>query len=422
MPITRARAALRKLERLKKKQILGRFAGSLRPKQAKGSTPGDEVTDSAKQSLDTDGRARHALMGIVKDFGTDVLSNPSMLQNLCADEELDHDAPREANLIIDAAREGVAELLKRQERALGVGGAIGVATATLADQRLIDRNAARWVVTLFSQALGLNPAEVRTPEDTVLPDRGFSGQDRTVPPAVAPTPPAESLAPGRAPSGQLGQGVKEGALGGVFVPPVTGVGAGPPPEQKVRRRRFAWPLAVGGVLLIVGIGVGLYFGFWHASTPDYNKELSGQIDSTVTGCSPDKASDFISPRAQVGSQIDCVNAGSSSVDLVRFVLFTSRGGMSTAYDNYVQFKASTSINHGDCMNFTAFSNQCETTYHNGSSGPTVGRVVEFFSEHRPVMVFTVSAQNILVAMVGPESDNGNGLAQFFKSNNVVKGE
>jgi hypothetical protein len=177
------------------------------------------------------------------------------------------------------------------------------------------------------------------------------------------------------------------------------------------------------VIILAGAAVGLYFGLFRSpSGPNYQRTLSQQIVSSVSGCSPDKSSQFIVPKDQVGAQIDCNGPSTSSIDLVRYVLFTSSSGFNQAYGNYVKFTANTSFNHGDCKNFVSFSALCETQYNNGGNTANVGRVVEYFNDHRPVMVFTVIAQRILVVMVGAPNDNGDGVAQYFKNHNLVKSE
>ncbi len=406
----------------------------------------------AQQSFDVDGRAHQALVAIVGDYGAGVLSNPTMLANLCADEELDHDARREANLIVEAARDDVRTLLEQQARAVGPDGAVELTALTIAEQRSLEPEAARWVVREFALVMGLQLGAAQPGSDlsrTVPPAPGplTEEQDREPPPAprepavaaqeaavaaegvvVTPdgseTAAAEAAASG-APEAEgappppawaaAEPGVTEAPTAGGAPPP------GPGSEGPARARRAAWlrPAIVVPVALVIiaGVVVALVFTVFKSST-DYQATLKSLIPGFVkaNGCSTDSPSKYVSPQNQVGAQIDCAGPV-GAVGQMRYVIFTSASGLNESYSGVVKDDAHTTIGQDNCGSFTNFVNPCETEYFAGNNrNDILGHVVEFFTEQTPAMVFTNIKNNVMVIMVGESNANGNALAQYFGNN------
>ncbi len=408
----------------------------------------------AQQSFDVDGRAHQALVAIVGDYGAGVLSNPTMLANLCADEELDHDARREANLIVEAARDDVRALLEQQARAVGPDGAVELTALTMAEQRSLEPEAARWVVREFALVMGLQLGAAQPGSDL----------SRTVPPVPAPpaeepdrAPPAprepavaaqeaavaaegvvvtpdrsepvgaETAASGAPEAGAPPPPAWEAAGPGVTEAPTAG-GAPPPPgsgsERPARARRAAFlrPAIVVPVALVIiaGVAVALVFTVFKSST-DYQATLKSLIPGFVkaNGCSTDSPSKYVSPQSEVGAQIDCPGPV-GAVGQMRYVIFTSASGLNQSYSGVVQNDAHTTIGKDNCGSFTTFVNPCETEYFAGNNrNDILGHVVEFFTEQTPAIVFTNIKNNVMVIMVGESNANGNALAQYFGNNGQI---
>jgi len=106
-----------------------------------------------EQSIDPSGDARDAVATAVRDYGTDVLSNPTLLDNLFKD--LLPDSPREASVLVAAAEAGVASLLADQVRAqMDPATAVRLTAATLGERRALDPGACQWAAATFARALG----------------------------------------------------------------------------------------------------------------------------------------------------------------------------------------------------------------------------------------------------------------------------
>jgi hypothetical protein len=383
--------------------------------------------DPAVQTFDPSGRAHSVLVTAVEDYGVGVLSNPVMLSNVCADEELEHDARREVNLIVDAARTGVATMLNQQVGAVGARQAIELTARSLAEQRSLDPDAARWVVQEFARVLGLDVQEGPSP---VGPEDPPSGIDRTVPPppadplAGAPPPPAwaqgaqdtrgaqaaQDAHGGGTPLVQQGTGT-DGEAG-------IGVAAAPPPDRSKtpwwRRPVVIIPIAI---VIIAGAVAGVVIALHKSpSTPTYEQSLRKMIPSSIEpGCTVDRPSSYPTPKSDVGAQFDCTVPSASAVDGVRYVLFKSSAGLSDIYRTYVN-AADTTLGAGNCGNFNSFVAKCETEYYVGNNKTTVGRVLERYLQGHPVLVFTNLKQHVMVIMLGEPNAVGNGLAQYFQSN------
>lgn len=410
----------------------------------------------AQQSFDVDGRAHQALVAIVGDYGIDVLSNPTMLANLCADEELDHDARREANLIVDAARDDVRTLLQQQARAVGPEGAVELTARTIAEQRSLDPEAARWVVREFALVMGLQLGAAQ-PEsdlsDTVAPAPATEEPDQA--PQVAPREPAvvaqeaavaaqeaavaaqdvaetpersEAAADETAAAGALeAEGAPPppawaAAAPGVTQPPTTAEPTPPPGSERparARRTTLRRPAVIVPVALVIigGVIVALVFTVFKSST-NYQATLNSLIPASIksNGCSTDSPSKYVSPQDQVGAQIDC-QGPVGAVGEMRYVIFTSSSGLNQSYSDIVHNDAHTTIGQDNCGNFTTFVNPCETEYFAGNNrNDILGHVVEFFTQQTPAIVFTDTANNVEVIMVGESNANGNALAQYFGNN------
>jgi hypothetical protein len=135
-------------------------------------------------SWDPSGQLELTLRTLVGEHGRRLLSDPVLLASLCADL-FDESSRREVNLIVDAAREGVASLLEQQVETVGPNEAVRLTAATFADHRNLAPPPARWAVTQFALALGyqVDPAG----SDTADVRGRSSATPSTLPPSPLPS-------------------------------------------------------------------------------------------------------------------------------------------------------------------------------------------------------------------------------------------
>lgn len=378
------------------------------------------ATDPATQPFDRDGRVHGVLAAIVRDYGTAVLSNPVMLANLCADEGLDQDARRETNLIVDAARDNVSALLDQQVKAVGPRAAMQLTAVTLAEQRSLDREAASWVVGEFAAVMGFDPSSAAQAPglDTTIPpalheDHGRGQlQDRQVQDRQRQDEQLEDRRlQERQPEGRQPERQRQDEAAA----PHNGEH-----EDDGRRPRPVWPRALGVGIALAVVGAALVLGLVLPSVlsgRSANQQLQSLIEPSVKAggaCITDKSSEFVYPKQDVGAQADCAPPPPSAVSLVRYVLASNGSGLAAVYNDYVSSTANTSFNHGDCGDFSTFNPQCETSYYYGNNKTTLGRVVEYYHNSDPVLVFTVSSKNVLIVLLGSHGAKGDGVAQYFR--------
>ena len=156
------------------------------------------MTEGTEHVIDPDGDARRALLEAVAEHGPEVLSDATIMDNLCRNQLAA--LPGESILIVSAARADVPALLRDKIPELGNYGAIQSVAATLAQASDLDNAASLWVVREFARSLGM-----------IAP-----GGTQPIPRVVPGAPPAEAAA--------------------------DGAGAQPPGDAGPRvRRRRGWP-------------------------------------------------------------------------------------------------------------------------------------------------------------------------------------
>ena len=157
------------------------------------------MTEGTGHVIDPDGDARRAVQEAVAEGGPEVLSDATIMENLCRTQLTA--LPGECILIVSAARADVPALLRDKIPQLGNYGAIQSVATTLAGAHDLDNAASLWVVREFARALGL-----------------------IAPGGTQATP---RMMPGGA-GGEAAGAAGAGALGGTGVPMGSGGGTGVP--------------------------------------------------------------------------------------------------------------------------------------------------------------------------------------------------
>ena len=111
------------------------------------------MTEGTGHVIDPDGDARRAVHEAVAEGGPEVLSDATIMENLCRTQLTA--LPGECILIVSAARADVPALLRDKIPQLGNYGAIQSVATTLAGAHDLDNAASLWVVREFARALGL---------------------------------------------------------------------------------------------------------------------------------------------------------------------------------------------------------------------------------------------------------------------------
>ncbi len=186
------------------------------------------MTEGTEHVIDPDGDARRALLEAVAEHGPEVLSDATIMDNLCRNQLAA--LPGESILIVSAARADVPALLRDKIPELGNYGAIQSVAATLAQASDLDNAASLWVVREFARSLGM-----------IAP-----GGTQPIPRVVPGAPPAEAAADGAGaqPQGMPGAGAPApGMAGGTGAPPpaaeVVPVAAAQPQHDRGGRRHRA---------------------------------------------------------------------------------------------------------------------------------------------------------------------------------------
>jgi hypothetical protein len=153
--------------------------------------------------------ARAALQEIMADpdHGAAALCSETRMAHLLQD--FLPDAPREAAILVSAARNRVASALcDNVAQGMDTATAVRIAAAAFAEASMIRPEACDWAVTELALALGLpGPAPAAANEGQNTPPRGpdaaAQGAAPTVVPAVRPEPVSPAHWPGRAPSADV---------------------------------------------------------------------------------------------------------------------------------------------------------------------------------------------------------------------------
>ena len=139
--------------------------------------------------FDPQGDVRRALAAVVRDHGPDILADPRHLGG--ALNILLPTAPEETEMLVAAARAGVAVQLAQQAAAVGPGAAVQTVSGNLAQSGVLDPRASSWAVSEIARAMGFpifDPAPAAPPPGATAAWPGSAPVPP--PPPVVPPPPA----------------------------------------------------------------------------------------------------------------------------------------------------------------------------------------------------------------------------------------
>src|SRR5665811_1830033 len=115
------------------------------------------MVDAVESAPGAEREVRDFLNQAVADFGPQILSNATVLEGVCDDRLPDY--PREANLVVAAARADVCAMLSQQQPSVGADAAVRLTASSLADSLSITPDAAVWVVGEFARAAGYHVSD-----------------------------------------------------------------------------------------------------------------------------------------------------------------------------------------------------------------------------------------------------------------------
>jgi hypothetical protein len=153
---------------------------------------GDQVTS---MPWDAQGEAQAALRAIVADprYGPAALSNAQTLTNLLKD--MLPDAPRESSVLVAASEAGVPGMLQGNvSQGMDLTTASRLAAGSFENRTALTSDACNWAVGILASALRLDAVRV-APSPPPRPGPAYdtpptvAGDQRTVAPGPAPTPP-----------------------------------------------------------------------------------------------------------------------------------------------------------------------------------------------------------------------------------------
>jgi hypothetical protein len=335
------------------------------------------------------------------------LSNATILEGICEDRLPDF--PREANLVVAAARADVSAMLSQQAPSVGVESAIRLTANWLANSLSITPEAAVWVVGEFAQALGF---VIAAPQAASPDSTGAATMLPASSSAVGVG--SETLAPARAE--EL-----------VARDPFEKAPERSAPAAPGRRRRTP-AIALVAVVLVAGAYLGIATAAKlppFKGTPDAaalrlaaaQKQLLALIPPLVQNDFQCKVSS--APLAPYSAETLCYATASSTSIPARFVwyfLTPDRATLDSQWSVVLSSTAKTQAGAGDCLNFATFVPGCETTWVVGKSA-TIGHIVEFNhtftgNPQSPNVECTVYKDN-LVVWLGGTSAQSDRLVQFW---------
>src|ERR1700735_1509936 len=169
---------------------------------------GDQVTS---MPWDAQGEAQAALRGVVADprYGPAALSNAQTMTNLLKD--MLPDAPRESSVLVAASEAGVPGMLQNNvSQGMDLTTASRLAAGSFENRTALTSDACNWAVGILASAMRLDAVRAAPPPP---PPPGpvydtpptVGGDQRTVGPGSAPTPP-EWVAPVPVPVLRSGSG------------------------------------------------------------------------------------------------------------------------------------------------------------------------------------------------------------------------
>ena len=388
------------------------------------------MTEGTEHVIDPDGDARRALLEAVAEHGPEVLSDATIMDNLCRNQLAA--LPGESILIVSAARADVPALLRDKIPELGNYGAIQSVAATLAQASDLDNAASLWVVREFARSLGM-----------IAP-----GGTQPMPRIVPGAPPAEAAADGAGAPPQAMPGA------GAPAPGMAGGTGAPPPAQRSSRSRLLNRNTIGVAAAIalvagyLGVAAAAHLSPFPAETvaatssqPPSTGPSTGASTGPSTSTSPagsptaSPTSDFdvllskIPASVQghnncqlIGTQygatavIQCsrLNSGAGTI---QYYLYPSPARLTSGVSALLS-KAGFHRQQGCTTGseFTDFLAECQSDFHNQTPFMT-GSIAEYTNtSHDPLIVTTDNQQNVMAVLVGT---NPGDLLTYWKQLNWI---
>jgi len=396
------------------------------------------VTEGTGHVIDPDGDARRALLQAVAEHGPEVLSDATIMDNLCRNQLAR--LPGESILIVSAARADVPALLRNKIPELGNYGAIQSVAATLAQASDLDNAASLWVVREFARALGLIAPGGTQPVPRIVPGGPVAAAAGAAAGGGTPAP------------GMPGTGGTPPAMPGAGGPtPGMAAGTGaPPPGRASSRSRVLTRNTIGVAAAIVlvagylGVAAVAHLSPFPAETV---AAASSQPPSTtpatsISPASSPDASPDVSPTSDYDvllSKIPASVQGHNNCQLIgtqygaNAVIQCSglTGGAGTiiyygypsparlssglsAFYSKVGFRRERECTTGG--EFTDFLIECQSDFRHQAPLMT-GSIAEYPStSHNPVIVTTDNQRNVMAVLVGT---NAGDLLTYWKQLNWV---
>jgi len=401
------------------------------------------VTEGNGHVIDPAGEARQALQTVVAAHGTQALSNPVIMDEICRDRL--GALPGEAILIGSATRSDVPARLRERIGREGTYGAIQSVATTLAQTHGLDPAACLWVVREFARALGFvasggTQPTARAGFGPVSGAGGLTDQGDAMPPAGAAPPswPAGGVPGGGVPGGGVpGGGVPGGGVPAAGRAPGRSSGGWVP-----SRNVLGIAAAIALVAVYLGVAAAAHLSPFPAKTVASNTSQGQGNGGNVSPVgSPDPAPDpapdpdpdptppsafdtllNMIPSSVQGSTNDCSNDGTAfgatavaectglqglAATNIIYYLFSDTSALSNGFSAFLT-KSNFPASAQSCTTnnkFSDFITNCRDTY-TSTSPATNGSVAEYIDkDNDPVIVSTDSRQLVMAVLIGTNDDD-----------------
>ena len=379
------------------------------------------MTEVTGHVIDPDGEARRALLEAVAEHGPEVLSDATIMDNLCRNQLAG--LPGESILIVSAARADVPALLRNKIPELVNYGAIQSVAATLARASDLDNAASLWVVREFARTLGM-----------------------IAPGGTQPTP---RIVPGGPAAEAAGASAGAEAAGAAAGAPPPGK---PPGSRVLTRNTIGVAAAIALVAGYLGVAAAAHLSPFPAETVAASSSQSqspstGPSTSPGTSTSPAGSPDA-SPDASPTSDYDVLLSkipasvqGHNNCQLIgtqygaTAVIQCSRLNSGAGTIQYYLYPSPARLTSGvsallskagfhrqrECTTgseFTDFLAECQSDFHNQTPFMT-GSIAEYTNtSHDPLIITTDNEQNVMAVLVG--TNPGDLLAYWKQLNWIVR--
>ncbi len=420
---------------------------------------------------DINAESLEVLQIVISRFGIKALADSSILEGICEDRLSDF--PKEASLLVTAAKSDVVALLQQQVNAVGVINAIKLAADSLTAKSSISNDASLWVVSQYARVLGYEVDSQALPVSASPTVRTGPILEATQPPIqFTPGPINDSSTIVEAPTPQLPR-VDQQMIGQAqpFDYSNQGQPSVQPTAQQFTTNQTAPPYYVSApptyypqqpqamvsksnnksliILAIVILLVVAYFviaGTAHlppfaktsstttvssptttlgnsgttststtivsGSNQSYLNRLQSYIPTTLQQSGSCTQGSTIKSGAVVAITCNASSAANLPITQEEYLIFSSNASLYTYY-NYLLSKYGITQNQTSCGNFTSFVVNCEEAY--SVSSVNRGRISEFSYQKTPFIVSTVDNQDIVVGSIGHPGANGDSLINWWQS-------